>query len=254
MRKVILILALLLVIPCVIAGKPEEQTSTVFQDTVFSVVVPKNKYLLYDAPYNFSVHLYNSSGLNVGSQSDCELGIYNSTGEYMIDVDMAYHADDSEFVYRIPSTTFEHKGSYPFIVHCNSTALGKGGYYTDYLDVLPYEPINDARSKMYVGQILLGMFLVTVLFTLGQVMKEQHAPFKMFLTWLGFIGILPVINFGLQLARLYAVADQIVDMMNTFYYLGWAVMLFASAYFGIYLLTWALSMLKDSVQNPFRRK
>jgi len=251
MKKLILFLLLLIVLPSVLAVPP--QTSVTTLNPELTIIYPKNGHFLLGETIDLHFHAYNSTGhLVTNDTTDCTLHLYNETGNHIYEGLMNWDSNDVDFYYELAPAKARTRGEYGFLVHCNNSY--EAGFASASFNLERSAPVNSDVLGFQLGISLFAIALIYILIKLALEMADKHHALKLFFIWISFILMLPATNLMYQMAQAVAVSGNVVSMVETVYYIAWVIFLVGTAYFGIFVFRTTLEYLAESTKRPYKRE
>jgi len=168
MKKLMLILMMCVLCISLASAKPVVQSS----NTGYTLRLGNVDYIKQGVDVTLNVHLYNqSNSMPITSGASCYLHLYSGAGAHglVMETQTVDHLFDYEF--DIDGGNFSGKGVRNYLVQCNNTADGLGGYATNSVEVThngkgaPHPTLIVAFSILFL--ILIAFSIVSVLKTIG---------------------------------------------------------------------------------------
>jgi len=163
-----IIVSLILIVPCIIAQPPFEQTTQF--DRGLAIKVPMGGVLKQNTDQDFHFHVFNITDGQPMNQPDhgvaCYFHLYNNFGGHLVQLEAEYDNGggnnvDNEWEVEILGANFSEIGDYSYIIQCNSTILSLGGYESIGFEITPTGEKLDTSKAIVYSIMLLG---ITALF------------------------------------------------------------------------------------------
>lgn len=233
----------------VTAVKPAPEVQTGGTLTIEMIQV---EYFLYnDTNSKINIHVYNSTGYYLdNTTTTCLIHIYNNTGRHVVEDNMTMDSNLIDFQYTLPISVTSVEGIHAYVIQCSNAK--EAGFVGGRIDILRGSSTIDDPAA-YLPLILVLAFLILAMFIIGIGLKDDHAPLKLFMYWLGILLFIPLAQVGVTIAQAEYMSPSIITMANLFAYITIFMGIFASAYFMIYLLTKLLMTASEVAKNKLRK-
>lgn len=157
MKKLLLILSILLLLPLVIAPSPFTQSGSF--DDGFELKAPIINSLKQAQDYEFEVHVYNkSNGIPIVSGIACYLHLYDNTGDHIAELKDATASHQFDYGFDVNGKNFSSTGIYEVVITCNNSI--RGGFFNLEFEITPDGYSSDREIFILAVNILFILFLV----------------------------------------------------------------------------------------------
>jgi len=222
------------------------QTTVTTTIPSLTIVYPKYDVMLFGGNDVYTVDILNSTYAKLDNTStSCAWYMANISGMLEGSGDLIYDSTNKFWYFNVPeiSTT----GDYGIYVYCSNAA--EAGFISE---VLSFK-YSSSDPVIYIGLVIVLGMLIFAIFMIGIGLKDDHAPLKLFMYWMGILMFIPLANVGLAIAEAESMAASIITMAGLFSYITVFMGIFASAYFMIYLLTKLLMTASEVAKNKLRK-
>lgn len=119
---------------------------------------PKFDSILVGKDFNLSIHVFNISNGLIITNADCELEIYNQSGNHLIDnLNLTQISD--EYNVLLSGENLTNEGIYSYNIYCNTTSLG--GFVDGNFQITTNGRESDSL-QLYTRIFLLLFFMFTI--------------------------------------------------------------------------------------------
>lgn len=160
-KLILLIFALLLVLPMVIAVPPTDTITNVNVETGITVVSPLINTIKQNEDLHFYVHAFNiSNGIKLSNDTtSCSMHIHDNTMEKIFDSEMEV-SDHGSWKLTIDKGNFTRLGEYAFAIQCNNS-YHEGFRRSRVFVTKTGNAFTTEKSIIYVG--LLGILILLLI-------------------------------------------------------------------------------------------
>lgn len=166
--KLISFLILILLLICPVLAQPpfEPQASATFG---IDIAFPKFGVFEQGKEFELHFHVHNSTNfLLTNETTSCTIHIYNDVGLHIIEQDIAYDLNTTDFSYTFNKSMADIQGSYTYIVNCNSTT--EAGFISN-----SFKITESGELQVFdIGNVLIVSILV-ILFFLVLIYLGEHS-------------------------------------------------------------------------------
>jgi hypothetical protein len=166
-------------------------------DKFYTINFPKNDYYAWGQTSKVYIQAQNCTGLFLtGTQVECSMQVYNTTGEIISRGAMTFDAPYS-FYFTLNENITNNAGIYPYDVYCNSTCCG--GFASSTLKVGESGPLN---SEISPGMVVILAMLLFVTGFFAVFFATQKHPLTYFFTILTLVVVDASVWIGYKVATM----------------------------------------------------
>lgn len=239
---IIFILTLILFSNLVLAKQVYPSLSSMDRDDTLFVVSPLTTYFEAGVGFNFTVHVFNSSGfLLTPTNTDCELEIHDKVVNFIIEENM--NENGHKFFYFVNGSNISNVGTYSYLVYCNSTQTpNQYGFLNGNFFVTNNGEPKSEDTFLVAVISLLPLILSLILIIGAAVMPKEHLAFRTGMMLFSLFGGVASLVFAfMSVGKFYDFQDMI-SWMGTYQYII-AIMFFIffvylSIFMSFMFLTW----------------
>lgn len=176
-RLVLLLFVVLLLFPLINAVAPFQ----VGTQQGYLIKVTQQEYIKQNADYEFDFHIFNASdGVPITNAStQCFFDLDNSTGQSIYKQPASYVGTSNfpnEWEVLIKGGNFSYVGVYSYIIQCNSSTLGLGGFESVHLRVTStgQEPTTSSSITYASFFIIIIAFFLLILFIMSKLPDDER--------------------------------------------------------------------------------
>lgn len=171
MKKILLTLIIGMFLISFISAVPPFAQENVFTEG-YEIKYPQDGTLKLNLNHTFSFHIYNiSNGVPIdNSSTNCIFHLYESSGKHILEVNAEYDTGslNNEWEVFVDGGNFSELGEQCYLIQCNSSLLGLGGFASVGFEVTPSgnpSPTSGESILYFVFvTVLFGIFLLTIYF------------------------------------------------------------------------------------------
>ena len=243
-NKIIYGMMFLLLVFSVLAVPP--QTDITISVPSLTIVYPKYDLFVYGESNIYPMDILNSTyGKLDNTSTTCTWYVSNNSGALEGTGAVIYDTTNKFWYFNVPEVSTI--GDYGVYVYCSNVA--ESGFISELIPI----KYSNAEPTAYISLVAILTVLIFAMFTIGLGLKDDHAPLKLFMYWLGILMFIPLAQVSVSIALTEVLAPNILTMANLFLYVTIFMGIFASGYFMIYLLTRMLVSASEAAKNELRR-
>jgi len=189
MKKLLLFIFIICLFPLISSAIPVQIS---LGDNTLEVTYPQYDLLEQGEGFRLNVHVFNRSDgiLLTNSTTDCNLHLYNATGDHLLINQLGFDNSNLDFTLAIDGNNFSSLGVKTFIISCNTTS--QGGFVSGLFTVTP-TGIETTLSKTLFEVAMIIIILLLLGFAVYLFISNDNFIWE--ILWFGVAYILGVIFF-----------------------------------------------------------
>ena len=159
-----LIFFLVCLVPAFAVQSVTQVTQISSGDTGLTIEYPKYSNVPQYSNFTLHTHIYNqTNGMPVYQTPSCYLHLYSTNSEHTIKEEMKKSSDGIDYEIFIANGNFTDIGSHAYIIWCNISSVGLGGFASGIFDVVN-ETTTDVPTSEQTSIYVTSIFIFTIMF------------------------------------------------------------------------------------------
>lgn len=215
-----------------VAGVPPFSDDEIFSDNV-EIIFPGFDYYPYGHDITIHFHAHNGSNgvILTNLTTECELHLYNNSGNHIVTADMWFDASDNDFELVIGAGNFSDDTNYQAVAYCNHSKPRGGsarfGFVinTELRSDIPTDNTSGLAITVFILFAVIGLFVIPLVI---EKLSDNHILNLIFKRSMWVLGLALMALNSAIMATIAAEANLPLtkEMFRYMWLFGWAMYCF----------------------------
>lgn len=245
MNKTLMFLLIFFLLSSFTLAKPVVISTNLDVNSLF-LTPNRVDFVSLDGYHEFFLHVYNSTGFIIYTNTSCNLHLYDVNGADLLETPLTLVGLD--FFYNISASYFDVVGVYPYLVYCNNS---QAGFYSSAFEVTSTGLANNKSGTGLLSIVILIPLFFALFMLIGAAsLGEDHSVLRLFLFLLSVPMVWVSLNWGVIGVVNYYGLLGLQDNIGSFtYWTSWLFFVLIS-----YVIIYSLWKLFDYLKGEREEK